>query len=96
MRFFRRLEERESFHVKYCKNDGNKFSVKSQDPEISRDYLISFTDWSLAAWCLGEVSWDYHRPGSLDNPDKSGEKNNKIEFVSLYSTFYENYRTATA
>ena len=30
-----RLEKRESFHVKYCKNDGNKFPVKSQDPEIT-------------------------------------------------------------
>ena len=55
MRFFRRLEERESFRVKYCKNDGNKFSVKSQDPEISRDYLISFTDWSLAGVWRGKL-----------------------------------------
>ena len=69
-----RLEKRESFHVKYCKNDGNKFPVKSQDPEITW-YHLQTGPWLPGAGCLGEVSRDYCGPGLWDHLDKSGEKN---------------------
>ena len=52
------LRKRESFHVKYCKNDGNKFPVKSQDPEITW-YHLQTGPWLPGAGCL----WDRGKLG---------------------------------